>query len=383
MKKNIITLAICLCSIVAAFGQKSDSLTLKDLEIPNSPGFILLDKTPTTIERPNSTKAFMLSALNSFTDNNGIPKNYAVDFTPFWFFKHPKMTSYKYMGYNKVKDRQNIFKDFKKVSISFAFLTTTDSATKNQINNLSLGLRTNLLSVRSKKDIEDYKEANTKLIGELKKIDSVIKLIPFPNPSDPINKYLEEKKAYDEKLTNYLTQKELEEKDINNDLSDILKRRAVFAIDGAIGYNNFFLDNNYSSSHFGRFGAWLTVNYSQILETNGNDKNYLNIYALGRYLSDGTKMENNKYVLQNFYDFGGKLELEFKNISIAYEYIYRINDKKSTFRSNGILKYKISDQVFLNGAFGKNFGYNNNLISLLGLNWGISSGTEQSKIVKD
>jgi len=26
---------------------------------------------------------------------------------------------------------------------------------------------------------------------------------------------------------------------------------------------------------------------------------------------------------QNFYDFGGKVEFEFKKICIAYEYIYR------------------------------------------------------------
>ena len=107
------------------------------------------------------------------------------------------------------------------------------------------------------------------------------------------------------------------------------------------------------------------------------------MYALGRYLSDGTTLKNNEYISQNFYDFGGKLELEFKKLSVAYEYIYRINDISNTFRSNGIVKYKISDQLYLTGAFGKNFGDNNNLISLLGLNWGLSSGTEKPKIEKE
>jgi hypothetical protein len=378
MKKRFVTLVICFYHIVVVFGQKLDSLTLKDLEIPNSTGFILLDKSPTTIERPNSSRAFILSAFNSFTENNGIPKNYAVDFTPFWFFKHPNMTSYKYMGYDINKDKQRIFKDFKKMSLSFAFVTTTDSAAKNQINNWSFGLRTNILSIRSPKDISDFKAANKRVVMYLKSMDEQM-IAKGITPE----LFIRNKPEYDKKLKEFFASKEQDSTVAKNDLRNILSRKAMFAIDCALGYNSFFLDKNYSDGHFGRFGAWLTMNYSQNIFRKSNDKNYLSIYALGRYMSDGTKMENNKYILQNFYDFGGKLELEFKNLSVAYEYIYRINDKTKSYRSSGIIKYRISDQLYLTGAIGKNFGNNNNLISLLGLNWGLLSGTEQPKIVKE
>lgn len=113
------------------------------------------------------------------------------------------------------------------------------------------------------------------------------------------------------------------------------------------------------------------------------DKSYVNLYALGRYASDGTTIINGRYTVQSFFDFGGKLEFEFKNISVAYEYIYRADDITNTFRSNGIVRYKVSDRLFFSGAFGKNFGEDNNLISLLGLNWGLTSGNEQPKIVKE
>jgi hypothetical protein len=385
MKKKIVVLAISLCAFLVSFGQKSDTLSLKDLEIPGSPGFILLDKTPTSIERPNSSKAFVLSALNSFTDNHGLPQNYAVEFTPFWFFKHPNMTSYKYMGYNKASNKQNALKDFKKMSFSLAFVSTTDSTTKNQINNVALGMRTTILSVRSKQDIKDFETANLKVVTYLRHLNDRLNEagIFYPIPADTSAKWLLKKKEYDDRVFAFLTQEEIARKNDKNELAEILKRRALFAVDGALGYNHFFPDNNYSSGHFGRFGAWLTMNYSQILDKKSSDKNYLNIYAIGRYLSDGTKMEDDKYVVQNFYDFGGKIELEFRKISVAYEYIHRINDNTNTFRSNGILKYKLTDQLFLTGAFGKNFGNNNNLISILGLNWGLSSGNEQAKIIKD
>lgn len=378
MKKTIATLAIFLSSIVIVHSQNSDSITLKDLEVPNSPGFILLDKTPTTIERPNSSKAFMVSALNSFTDNSGLPQNYAIDFTPFWFFKHPKMTSFKYMGYDKEKDKQKVFKDFKKASISFAFVNTTDTLTKKQINNISIGVRTNLLSVRSKKDIQDFKNANTKVVLYLKSLEEEMTANGITAML-----YISNKEEYDTKLKEFLSNKEQDSISAKNNLKNILNRRAVFAIDGAAGYNSLFKNDNFNSNQFGRFGAWLTMNYSQNLNRTSGERNYLNLYALGRYLSDGTTNIGGKYVIQNFYDYGGKLEIEFKNLSIGYEYIYRINNNMNSFRSNGIVKYKISDQLFLTGAFGKNFGNNDNLISLLGLNWGLLSGTEQPKVMNE
>jgi hypothetical protein len=362
---------------------EADTITLKELEIPNSPAFILLDQTPSTIERPNSSKAFALSILNSFQDSNGVPKNYAVDFTPFWFFKHPNMTSLKYAGYNVENKKQHIFGNIERASISFALITTTDTLTQKVINNLSVGLRLNLISIRSKQDIEDIIKANSDLINYLRDRDD-----RFEKHLADIKKSLNDNTAVPLKVSNPLlysqTLKEFYEKEDENEgikengLKDILARKSAFAVDGAIGYNNFYLDNKFSNGHFGRFGAWLTLNYSWHIDKNPNGKNYFNLYAIGRYLSDGTSISNGEYQKQNFYDFGGKAEFEFKKISLAYEYIYRDSNSSNTFRSNGLLKYKISDNLFLTGAFGKNFGLNNNLISMLGINWGLSTGTEKA-----
>ena len=360
---------------INVFGQTSDTLTLKDLEIPNSPAFILLDQTPTTIERPNSSKAFVLSVLNSFQDNNGMPKNYAADFTPFWYIKHPKMTSLKYAGYNVDKHRQRIFGNLMKASVSFAFVTIPDTLTKESINNLSLGLRFNIVTYRTQKDIEDLKKANLNLIESLKSRDDRLQEYIADPTLSATNPTL-----YHIKLREFFEQDKEVQRSEENAIKDILTRKPIFAIDGAVGYNNFFIDNNYSDCHFGRFGAWLTVNYASHLDKDDNGKNYLNFYAIGRYLSDGTTLINFKYIKQKYYDFGGKIELEFKKISIAYEYIYRLDKISNTFRSNGLLKYKISDQLFLTGAFGKNFGNSNNLISLLGLNFGLSTGAEKTLV---
>jgi len=67
----------------------------------------------------------------------------------------------------------------------------------------------------------------------------------------------------------------------------------------------------------------MTLNYSRHLDKDVSGSNYLNFYAIGRYISDGMTLTYGKCNKQNFYDFGGKVEFEFKKICIAYEYIYR------------------------------------------------------------
>ncbi|MFT4071156.1 MAG: hypothetical protein QM654_04450 [Dysgonamonadaceae bacterium] len=386
MRKINIIIALFLLLGNSAWAQtETDTISLKDIDIPSSPAFILLDQTPTTIERPSSSRAFVLSILNSFQDNNGMPKNYAADFTPFWFFKHPNMTSLKFAGYNVNKNRQRIFGNIERASFSFAFITTTDTLTQKPVNNLSLGLRVNLISIRSKKDIDDIKNANKKLIAYIKERDA-----KFQEYQDSIKRVINDtlplplkysqpaiyKQAAQDFFENYSNGKESNE----STLKEILARKPVFAIDGALGYNTFFLDNKFSENHFGRLGVWLTLNYAQPLDKGGSAKNYFNLYAIGRYLSDGTTIENGNYKKVDNYDVGGKIEFELKKISIGYEYIYRVNNISNTFRSNGLLKYKVSDQVFLTGAFGKNFGDSNNLISLLGINWGFSTGNEKATV---
>jgi len=100
---------------------------------------------------------------------------------------------------------------------------------------------------------------------------------------------------------------------------------------------------------------------------------------LGRYVVDGQPIDT-VISVANYFDAGGKLELEFEKISVAYEYIYRFNDFQETYRSNGILKFKASANVYLTASFGKYFGDTNNLISMLGLNWGVGTGNEKANI---
>jgi len=364
MKNSLLILFIL--AINFSFAQKDEKLNLKDFEIPTSPGFILLDQAPSSIERPNSPKAFAISALNSFTESNGLPQNYAVEFTPFWFFKHKNMNVLKYMGYNNKEE--HFFSAIKMVSISMAYINQTDSLSETPVNNISIGARTNLIKIRSNNNLNAIALANQTAVKQLKKIDSIIVSRIGPgNPIDP--------EAYRQRHLQLLNTLQ---DSLKNNLSKALLQKPIFAVDFAIAYNTFFTNNDFSTQQFGRFGTWLTVNWSLKLKDNSN---YLNLYAIGRYLKDGTdKNDIGQYYSQSLYDFGGKLEFELNKFSIGYEYIYRSNDLIKTSRSTGQLKYRISDNLLLTGAYGKNFGDSNNLVSMLGINFGIATGNEKATI---
>jgi hypothetical protein len=375
MKSPWMSAAFSVGFALSTFSQ-SDSVSLKDLEIPDAPGFMLLDKSPTTIQTPTSSKAFIISALHAINENSGIPKNYAVDLTPFWFFRHPQMTAYKYAGYDIAQNKQLIFSQLQKASVSFAYVTGYDSLTVKDVSNFAVGLRANIITFRSAKDIADLKQANNLLVDQLKSEQERLKAYVgdiLLSVTDPVLYELKVREFYAKEATYKTVQK--------SQIADILKRHALFSLDGAVAWSGFFLDNQYANDHFGRFGSWLTVHVSKVLDPKQEHQNYLNIYAIGRYLADATQRnEAGDFTTHNFIDAGGKLELEFRKLAIGYEYLYRTNPDNSThtYRSNGLLKYRVSDQLFLTAAFGRNFGTENNLISLLGLNWGLSSGTEKA-----
>lgn len=313
--KKLITILLVLGAHFLFAQQNDHALSLKDIEIPTSPAFILLDQAPSSIERPNNPKAFAVSALNSFSESNGIPQNYAVEFTPFWFFKHPNMNVLKYAGYNDKKQRP--FSSLKMVSLSMAYINQADSLTPQITNNISIGARTNILKIRSKDNLKAIAAANSTSVNKMKEIDSLI--VSKIGPGDPLNpdeyrkKHLELLIFLQDSLKNEISS-------AHSALSDALIQEPVFAIDFAIAYNTFFINNDFSTHKFGRFGTWLTVNYSQVINDYNSD--YLNIYVIGRYLKDGTVKNNSEtFVKQNFYDFGGKIELELNKFSLGYEYI--------------------------------------------------------------
>jgi len=67
--------------------ENTGNITFQSLETPSSPGFILFDQSPASIEKPTTPQGLGLSLLG-FQQNGG-----ALEFAPFWLTTHPELTA--------------------------------------------------------------------------------------------------------------------------------------------------------------------------------------------------------------------------------------------------------------------------------------------------
>jgi len=371
MKRGLLFLCTGVLIHLCCLGQEPDTIGLEDLDIPISPGFILYDQSPTVVARPNTTRAFTLSMLNSFAGTNGFPDNYGIEVTPFWFFRHRNMTALRYAGLHKGRLRP--FSPAKMATVSVAFINTTLEGSGVPVNNVVFGGRATLLKIYPRNYKEKLVNANLVTYHDLK---GLAETLIREGATDSLLVCCPE--AYNEVVLRVSTL--FSEREDVAPLKEVLKTRPVLAIDGAVAGSIMFVDNDFSSHQPGRTGAWLTLSFAQGL--NKQNTNYFNMYAVGRYLSERSVRDaTGNFRVVAHYDLGGRMELEFNNFSLGYEYIYRVSDgKNNTFRSTGMLRYHLAENIYLTGAFGKNFGDSNNLVSLLGINWGLSTGNEKAVI---
>ena len=122
MKKSILLIAVTL-SFIFCFGQQM--IKINDLNMPTSPAFVLMDKSPASIEKPSNPRAFAVSLVNVWQENG------AIEFAPYWFKDRPA-----YTFEDNLNNKAPVFQTF---GISAA-TSKTDS-----VRSLSVGFRTQLL----------------------------------------------------------------------------------------------------------------------------------------------------------------------------------------------------------------------------------------------
>ncbi|WP_276966951.1 hypothetical protein [Chryseobacterium sp.] len=413
--KKILLVTLTVGSTLLFSQNKEISTELNKLELSNAPSVMLLGLASSDLETPKSKKAFMTSIVNSFSENEGLPNAYAVELTPTHLFPLTEMDALKYAGIKTIKNadnrkeeyKNNIFSEAKNVSVSFAFLKNYKIENLETENpSVSFSLRTTVVKIRNKKNIEAITTSNTNISKELTDIQEEFRKSKEYNDIEASNASPDEKnemraKALEKFVPDYY-------KTETENYKKYLDEKPAFQLDVASAYSTFFLDNQFKNNQFGKFGVWLTMSSGINLERRNhepkpksaeeqkiaaNQKNEkpkvmiketpedhskiekrLNFYAVARYMQDKTVYDvANGFSKTNNYDFGGKIELVYNKFSIGYEFIYRSSDLDNTYRSNGIINYKVSDSVYINAAFGKNYGDKDNLISFLGLNWGLDS----------
>ncbi|WP_264534916.1 porin family protein [Flavobacterium sp. N1736] len=391
MKKIIRIIVINMIIISSVQAQEESMVKLKDLKTPNSPGFQILDVAPTSIEQPTNPKAFAASLMSLTSNGTAIPKNFAMEFSPFWTFKSDSTSSVrKYLNIPKDKNsKPNIFSGiFRKMSVSIAS-TSNDSTAGSLLKNtnyIAFGIRTNLITIRTKTQSDNISKSLSKYS------DRVRELRPYKEEIEELEMQLANAADEDEeakiiaKMTTLIAKQPNElEKALNDDKEiqsyyKIFEELPIFQLDGAFAYSDALPDNKSDNKRFNRSGFWLNGAYN--INNVTIDDNLLNgnfsIIGSVRFISDNVLEANTTDVFNrtNAFDYGGRIQYNIKDFSISYEYLKREYSKDNSLnsdRSVGLMEYKLNDNLYFTGTYGKNFGQENTLFTLFGINYGFGS----------
>ena len=158
----------------------------------------------------------------------------------------------------------------------------------------------------------------------------------------------------------------------------VANKLPLMQLDGAFAYSDAFADNSFNNRRFNRWALWGSFAINADFKNEKQDNHSLSFIFLTKTMRDNVLKDtsNNIFIETNSFDFGGKLEYSINRLSLSIEYIKRnYNDIKSinSERTVGLIQYKISDNLYATGTYGKNFGDFKNVFSLIGLNWGFGN----------
>jgi hypothetical protein len=374
---------------------KKDTINVNFVKAPSSPAANILGFSPSEIQSPIDPSAFVASFQNSTSNFIALPKSFAVDIAPFWFFGGKSRTFTEYTS-DKILDNLK-----QSLVISVAYRDSS-SALKGYKNNsfISFGGKISLFRGRNN-SIENFIVRSRKLdilIDSL--VDNNITLIHLNAISDSLQLIGETNEAkkvrsnaviFEEKLKQQILQK------YNSDKANIAKKetfRNGFKMDIAGGYSYRYPQNSVDSSLSFRGGLWTTFGYDWAGKNKDGQfsfllmlrflKNPSQIWADEKGILKGkTDVSTFDYGLKTSYINSGEhsttlnLELLYRSITNKQDEKIKIEPSvRFAFNAN----YEVSKTIVLSLAVGKDFdgviSRSGNVFALLNLITAFGSGTK-------
>ncbi|GCC52696.1 hypothetical protein SanaruYs_29340 [Chryseotalea sanaruensis] len=312
--KYIVNFIIVLLFFCCLFNQQvqaqtsAKDLTFTKLETPTSPGLILFDETPSSIEKPTTPQGLGLSLLG-LGQNGG-----ALEFAPFWLVDHPNLSA------KAMSD--------KKSPILSHFAISIASAKTDTLSYLSGGIRTRIF--------QSYRSDTTELNNLRTKIEDALADSEFDRVDSLRKLYI-----------------------------DILEK-PVFTIDIAAAMGGSNTTNSFDDLELNRWAVWMTFNcrpkgddfYFTILSRYINSEKYEETNIEADLVDIGSRLN---YDISKF-----TVSLEYVHR------MNFTTDILNDYRLAAIGSYHLAENIFLTATFGKNFSDVNNIIALAGINFGFS-----------
>jgi hypothetical protein len=358
--------------------QNTSDVVLKDLAVPNSPAFLLMEVAPSNIQAPVNPKEFTLGLVQNFNVENKWFNDYSMEFTPYWWVKSSRRNAYNFLGLNVNDRKANLCSSAKLVSFSLGFITkdmVPDSSDLNQ-KIASFGIRLTVLKIMKKGYAKTTIEKMNKfLVSTVSYNDSIIAItsrIHHLNLTDKEIKDSAQKAIEIFQKEYYLNDQGI--KKTVEEIRDLIEEKPIFNIDIAGALAEYGIGDTVWKT--GRSGGWLTASSFIPLSCEDDNENYFDLLASIRFLSDQyVKSDEGKIGTSSLLDIGFKAGVEIHRFSLYGEGIWRSVSTQDDMqnRLTGILNYRIKDDLYLSGTYGTDFGHEKSIIALFGVNWGFGS----------
>lgn len=420
--KKIFTLIFSIFS-VGLFAQEAEEIDFSQLSSPSIPAFTILGVQPSEISRPKTLDALETSVYSNFSKDGNIalPKNYALEFTPYWLKAKPRIEFNDYVNPNAGQSflqnsafslasyEQKSYKDTTKNNVRMGIgyrtvINKTKFIESDEYVNVLLQLQAGLgsasllqgnlsaLQYKSKKLQDSTSLVYNKIIN-----DSTIrysfekyverakqqaknaeeKILIDKLAKELVYKVIDENKGKDGKIILEQIEEKFKtgvneftkSKELTDSLQKIIDERYGFSLEFAAALTLDFPTNDIYFSEVPKFGIWITPSY----RLKGEKVKWLHnfeLLAVGRYIKN--------YLPNNYsdnFDVGGKIVFEtgrfsingellqrFQKVTISSETVNNVTTKttESTqdFKATLNLNYALTPNMVLSYSFGKNYELN-------------------------
>jgi len=342
-------------------------ISLNMLLPPASPGFVLMEKEPASVERPGSVSDFSVSILNQAKNFALVPLNYAVEAAPYWLIGAPDLTFEEYSMEGSVLE--NFLQTF---SVSLASSNEefdVPGGPSMSVTSAAAGIRFSLLRGTIDTSFNKYsarldsiqikmKFINTMFQDEIVKrkqndqiLDSLRRMLTRPEITPEEIKIVEEKlrlrneKIEDEIKTELTEPFSAEAENIRSILGTLQVRRIGWKIDFAGGLMFDFVQQKFNKGEFNRYGIWLNGGYEW---TNFSTLGVFRFLAVPKNSGFNCIDIGSRFIYDNQRKFAISLEGIFRKFSNSDEY-------NNQWRAALIFDYYFGENKKISFTFGKNF----------------------------
>lgn len=350
-------------------------VTPDDLRAPVSPVFALLGTTPASIERPQTPRALTMNLISAVRDGEGLPRNYALEISPYWTTYHPDLS---FDDYYNADVLQTIAQTF---AVSVA--TTPLRAGAVAGTRVGTGFRTLLRAGGAHPQLA---AAHEELIGVDTRIAEASDAIPALRQrafdarragriaeADQLD---QEVAAAEAKALQQTADLRRQAAETAKRVADLDRNRVGFqlAVAGALVWD--FPGDRFEERELSQSGIWITPAYRFLAcrgEGTAGCASTVDVMAAVRYLADRRGAADDRT-----WDVGGRLLWQLSSeLALSLEALRRggtsISGDEASTRTVAMVEYRLNDDIMLYGSFGKGFGDQSDrrtLVSLIGVNLG-------------